>query len=286
MFTKLGAEIEAKKQTIIGTEIVAPNARNVVTPINGLKFHLTTVGAPTEAGVGRWLVGRDFLAHYVGPVARRELGQILNRLPRSPLVWLGDNVCHVFNLADSRFDTTLSVINPLEIEVGLFATVEVAFWGQLGILYRATGRNRKIAVTLQRAFTEHRRLGQIKDPLPEVYRSAYEHKYGEISPEALLAAATVQRGPNIRQHIATALQRGGARLVNLSEFSDRWVVEYQILEVSATRTFTATFSRDLQMLVPGLCFRTRQPVGITEFVTLVREGYRRGIGDWQQQWAS
>lgn len=283
MFKKLAPKIEQEKAAVVGTEIIAPMAEQVVVRIDGLKFWLPADGGNDSHSLGLWEITPTYRARFKGIPNRQAVIDLFNRFPQGPMIWLGNNRCHVFNLADTRFTSTITVENPLDVTLDTFTAVTVVFWAERAYILAATNRNRNLASTLQQYLTNQTPPARtsIADP---AYRSAYQHVYADIDPVAILQKAAVNRGTDPRQYVQDALNRGGATLVNLLERSNGWTVEYQLPDVSDHEIFTAVFNRDFKMLAPGLCFRSNQDLGLTEFVALVREGFQHGHGDWRQRW--
>lgn len=282
MFKQLAHKLHQAKSVAIGTQVLAPNDATLVVIIDGLRWHLRTTNRPSEPALAFWAIMENETATFIRKADDGTIRTTLSKLPRSPFIWLGNNTCHVFNLADSRFTTTtLTVENPLGVEADLFTTVEVAFWGQHLYAVRTTNRNRVIARELASHWTNKVRIDQLQ--VEPTYKSAYAHVWGQLSPEVILEQARQDRS-DPHSFVRNALNRGGAELVNLTLRQNNWVVEYRLPEVDSHRTFQATFNTDFQMITPGLCFRTRNPVGVTEFVALVRDGFQQGHGDWSRQW--
>ncbi len=283
MFNQLGPKLQAQKASIIGQEILAPAARHVEFKLENLRFQIPTRGGP-PTGLGMWRVAVEtaYVAEFLRAPERREVVQALNTLPRSPFIWLGENRCHVFNLADIRFkDTVFTVENPLNLNLETFGTVEVAFWGKNLYAHRPTGRNRGLTLDLQKALAANAPVKRLD--VPSVYASAYQHVHNELDFSVVLRGALVSR-EDVNTYVREALVRAGAVLVTLERLTEgAWRLTYRIPEVG-TQVFTATFDPNFQLQTTGLCFRAQRPVGVTEFAALVREGFRRGHGHWEQRW--
>lgn len=282
MFKQLAQKLESKKMALVGTSIMAPTGSEILVSVDGLKMVLPTVGGQGST-LSSWRITPNPLrAVWERELTAQELRPIFERLPRSPFIWLG-GMCHVFNLADNRFETTLSVSNPLGLELDLFATVEVVFWAGQNFVFRQTNRNRQTVTLLQQAYTA---ATPPKDlTVDKTYLSAYTHKFAEIDPAQLLANAVVSRD-NIRDYVRTALAVAGAQLVNLQERSEGYTIQYRIPQVDPTEVFTAVFNHNFKLLTAGLCLQPEKEVGVTEFVSLVREGFKEGHGHWTRQWTS